>query len=67
VQGTPAIDALEDFLLTLARVRRDQPPEPKTIEPSAEETPMLVAVHTDNAPEDQSRQKSLNRVGASSV
>jgi hypothetical protein len=44
VRGTPAIDALESFVLALARERRVQPPEPKTIEPSAEETPTLVAV-----------------------
>src|SRR5215469_15768514 len=42
VRGTPAIDALEDFVLALARARKDQPNEPKTIEASAEETPTLV-------------------------
>ncbi|HKD91833.1 MAG TPA: hypothetical protein VKB56_08010 [Terriglobales bacterium] len=44
VRGTPAIDALEAFVLALARARKVQPPEPKTIEPSADETPTLVAV-----------------------
>jgi hypothetical protein len=43
--GTPAIDALEAFVLALARARRDQPNDTKTVESAAvDETPMLVAV-----------------------
>ena len=42
-RGTPAVDALEAFVLTLAAVRRKQP-EPKVIEPEPDDTPTLVAV-----------------------
>ena len=41
--GTPAIDALEAFVLTLAAVRKPVP-EPKIIEPVPEDEPTLVDV-----------------------
>jgi hypothetical protein len=44
-RGTPAIDALEDFVLTLSRQRRIGPNDTKTVESAAvDETPTLVAV-----------------------
>ena len=42
--GTPAIDALEAFVLTLAAVRRRPQSEPEIIEAKAAEEPTLVAV-----------------------
>ena len=44
-RGTPAIDALEAFVLTLSRLRRIGPNDTKTVECAADdETPTLVAV-----------------------
>ena len=42
-RGTPAIDALEAFVLTLAAVRKKEP-EPQIIESEPDDMPTLVAI-----------------------
>jgi hypothetical protein len=42
--GTPAIDALESFMITLAAVRRREPDRPPVIDNDDDDTPTLVAV-----------------------
>lgn len=49
MRGTPAIDALEQFVITLAAVRRREP-EPKIIEPEPDDTPTLIEVKRRNGP-----------------